>query len=84
MSGPIARRLVQSFQREKEQMNLIDQLTPKEYEVLTNMAEGSRYKEIAEKMGISVETVRTHIRRIYEKLQVKTKTEAVLKFIRRR
>lgn len=81
MSGPIARKIVQFFQRKQAAAKLIDQLTPKEYEVLDKMAKGSRYREIAEKMGIGVETVRTHIRSIYHKLQVNTKTEAVLKML---
>ena len=51
MSGPIARKVVQFFQRKKAQMELIEKLTPKEYEVLDNMAQGYRYKEIGEQMG---------------------------------
>ena len=46
-------------------------------------SQGFLYKEIAEKLGISYETVHTYIRRIYEKLQVRTRTEAVAKFLRR-
>ena len=78
MSGPIARKVVQFFQRRQATSKLISQLTPKEYEVLDHMAKGFRYREIAEKMGIAAETVRTHIRSIYQKLQVNTKTDAVL------
>lgn len=81
MSGPIARKVVQFFQRKQKQSALINQLTPKEYEILDNMAKGYRYREIAEKMGNSIETVRTHIRSIYDKLQVNTKTEAVVTFL---
>jgi DNA-binding NarL/FixJ family response regulator len=78
MSGPIARKVVQFFQRRQATSKLISQLTPKEYEVLDHMAKGFRYREIADKMGIGPETVRTHIRSIYHKLQVNTKTDAVL------
>ena len=51
--------------------------------LLDALAQGFLYKEIAEKLGISYETVHTYIRRIYEKLQVRTRTEAVAKFLRR-
>jgi len=51
--------------------------------VLDCLAKGFLYKEIAEKLNISYETVHTYIRRIYEKLQVRTRTEAVAKFLRR-
>ena len=52
-------------------------------QVLDLLSQGLMYKEIAEKLGISYETVHTYIRRIYEKLQVRTRTEAVAKFLRR-
>ncbi len=55
----------------------------REKEVLDCLAQGFLYKEIADKLGISYETVHTYIRRIYEKLQVRTRTEAVAKFLRR-
>jgi RNA polymerase sigma factor (sigma-70 family) len=58
-------------------------LSAREQEVLDHLSHGFLYKEIAEKMGISYETVHTYIRRIYEKLQVRTRTEAVAKFLRR-
>jgi DNA-binding NarL/FixJ family response regulator len=58
------------------------ELSPREREVLDLLAQGFLYKEIAEKLGISYETVHTYIRRIYEKLQVRTRTEAVAKFLR--
>ena len=55
----------------------------REAQVLDLLAQGLTNKEIAEKLGISYETVHTYIRRIYEKLQVRTRTEAVAKFLRR-
>jgi DNA-binding NarL/FixJ family response regulator len=58
------------------------ELSPREREVLDLLAQGFLYKEIADKLGISYETVHTYIRRIYEKLQVRTRTEAVAKFLR--
>lgn len=51
--------------------------------MLDCLSQGFLYKEIADKLGISYETVHTYIRRIYEKLQVRTRTEAVAKFLRR-
>ncbi len=96
MSAHIARKVVQSFQRPAsgappaaaqpppptEARAPAAELSPREREVLDLLAQGFLYKEIAEKLGISYETVHTHIRRIYEKLQVRTRTEAVAKFLR--
>jgi DNA-binding CsgD family transcriptional regulator len=56
-------------------------LSPREYEVLGLLAKGQQYKEIADTLSISGQTVRTHIRNIYEKLHVNSRTEAVLKFL---
>ncbi|HAV63258.1 MAG TPA: DNA-binding response regulator [Verrucomicrobiales bacterium] len=84
MSGPIARKVVQFFQRKGEDAAVLDQLTPKEYQVLDHLARGFLYKEIAQEMSITLETVRTHIRSIYQKLQVNTRTDAVLKWLGKR
>jgi DNA-binding NarL/FixJ family response regulator len=91
MSGTIARRIVQSLQRPRfEGTSLgagphgtggLPHISPREQEVLALLARGYRYKEIAESLGIHVETVRTHLRRIYEKLHVSTRTEAVVKYL---
>jgi DNA-binding NarL/FixJ family response regulator len=83
MSAHIARKVVQSFQRPAPVAQPTEELSPREKEVLDCLAQGFLYKEIAEKLGISYETVHTYIRRIYEKLQVRTRTEAVAKFLRR-
>jgi DNA-binding NarL/FixJ family response regulator len=83
MTAHIARKVVQSFQRPaSSSAQPADDLSPREKEVLDCLAQGFLYKEIAEKLGISYETVHTYIRRIYEKLQVRTRTEAVAKFLR--
>jgi DNA-binding NarL/FixJ family response regulator len=83
MTTHIARKVVQSFQRaEPVQAPPAETLSAREQEVLDHLSHGFLYKEIAEKMGISYETVHTYIRRIYEKLQVRTRTEAVAKFLR--
>ncbi len=79
MSPAIARLVVNSFQGQARQ-NISDrQLTTKEREVVDGLAAGLMYKEIAEKGGVSIGTVRVHIRNIYEKLQVNSRHEAVKK-----
>lgn len=83
MSTHIARKVVLSFQKPTNSIEQDADLSPREKEVLDCLAQGFLYKEIAEKLGISYETVHTYIRRIYEKLQVRTRTEAVAKFLRR-
>jgi DNA-binding NarL/FixJ family response regulator len=82
MTTHIARKVVQSFQRPAGSAQPTEDLSPREKEVLDCLAQGFLYKEIADKLGISYETVHTYIRRIYEKLQVRTRTEAVAKFLR--
>jgi len=83
MTTHIARKVVSSFQRTAASAQPTENLSPREQEVLDLLSQGLIYKEIAEKLGISYETVHTYIRRIYEKLQVRTRTEAVAKFLRR-
>ena len=83
MTTHIARKVVQSFRRAEPSPPPGEALSAREQEVLDHLSQGFLYKEIAEKMGISYETVHTYIRRIYEKLQVRTRTEAVAKFLRR-
>lgn len=84
MTTHIARKVVQSFQRPiAAATQPAEELSPREKEFLDCLAQGFLYKEIADKLGIGYETVHTYIRRIYEKLQVRTRTEAVAKFLRR-
>ena len=78
MSTQIARKVIASFQR-KDSIDDTDILTPKEKEILKALAKGLRYKEIANEMNIGMETVRSHARKIYEKLQVQSRTEALNK-----
>ena len=82
MTTHIARKVVLSFQRAAPAASPTENLSPREQEVLDSLSQGLLYKEISEKLGISYETVHTYIRRIYEKLQVRTRTEAVTKFLR--
>lgn len=80
MSSNIARKIVQSFQRFNSSPAEPDNLSPREREVLESLARGYLYKEIADLLHISVPTVNTHIRRIYEKLHVRSRSQAVAKF----
>ena len=83
MTAHIARKVVQSFQRSASESSATENLSEREQQVLDLLSQGLMYKEIADKLSISYETVHTYIRRIYEKLQVRTRTEAVAKFLRR-
>ena len=83
MSAHIARKVVQSFAKPAAAPSATENLSEREQQVLDCLAQGLMYKEIADKLGISYETVHTYIRRIYEKLQVRTRTEAVAKFLKR-
>ena len=82
MTAHIARMVVQSFLKPVSKSEPTAELSPREKEVLDHLSQGLMYKEISEKLGVSYETVHTYIRRIYEKLQVRTRTEAVAKFLR--
>jgi DNA-binding NarL/FixJ family response regulator len=87
MSRQIARRVVEFFQKVNElptdvqKPAVVVNLTEREKEVLAALAKGYAYKEIAGQLNISFETVRTHLRTIYEKLHVHSRTEAVLKYL---
>lgn len=78
MSAQIARKVISSFQMPalEEQIHL---LSKREHELLDLLAKGYRYKEIADKLFLSIETIRTHIRNIYRKLEVQSRTEALNK-----
>lgn len=82
MSSHIARKIVQSFQQPvPAAAEVAAGLSPREVEVLGLLAKGFLYKEIAEQMKISYATVHTHIRHVYEKLHVRSRTEAVAKHL---
>ncbi|MBS1650448.1 MAG: response regulator transcription factor [Bacteroidetes bacterium] len=78
MSSHIARKVVSSF-NDKSINKEIQKLTSREKEILSYLSKGYRYKEIADFLFVSTETIRTHIRNIYEKLQVNSRTEAINK-----
>jgi DNA-binding NarL/FixJ family response regulator len=87
MTTHIARMVVQSLQKPVASVPAsggdLAELSEREQQVLDLLAQGLIYKEIADKLNIGYETVHTYIRRIYEKLQVRTRTEAVAKFLQR-
>ena len=82
MSSSIARKIVQSFQRFSSNTAAEpDNLSPREREVFELVARGYRSKEIAKSLHIGLTTVHTHIRRIYEKLHVRSRSQAIAKFM---
>jgi DNA-binding NarL/FixJ family response regulator len=82
MTPQLARRVVQFFSKPNEKASPIAQLTTGENEFLDQLANGYAYKEIAERMKISIDTVRSYVRTVYEKLHVHSRTEAVVKYLR--
>jgi DNA-binding NarL/FixJ family response regulator len=80
MTGSVARKVLNSFARpsivKKEN---IEQLTERENEILQELVKGCSYKMIADKLELSIDTIRTHIKKIYKKLQVNSATEAIYK-----
>jgi len=84
MSPGIARRVLATFRRPATTAAAAQALSPRERDVLRLLADGHSYKTAAAALAVSLDTVRTHVRRIYEKLHVHSKTEAVTKAIRHR
>jgi DNA-binding NarL/FixJ family response regulator len=80
MSAPIARKVVQSFQATPARGDDSVALSQREHSVINGLAQGLAYKQIADELGVSIHTVRNYIRRIYEKLHVQSRSEAVAKF----
>lgn len=82
MSMQIARKVVAHFHQIAKPASDIEKLTPREQHILSLLANGSYYKEIAAELGISPNTVRNHLHEIYHKLHVQSRTEAVLKYLK--
>ncbi|MGC6466672.1 MAG: response regulator [Akkermansiaceae bacterium] len=81
MSAEIARRVVEAFHQQGEKDDLQEaNLSKRELEVLKLLSEGLANKEISDRLGISVDTVRVHNRNIYDKLHVNSRTQAAAKF----
>jgi RNA polymerase sigma factor (sigma-70 family) len=79
ISSQIARKVIEAFQLKENANEYFQTLSRREQEILEHLSKGYRYKEIADKLFVSIETVRTHIRNIYEKLQVNSRVEALKK-----
>lgn len=79
ISSVIARKVIESFRFDISVNEQFEKLSKREQEILEALHRGRRYKEIADQLHISIETVRTHIRNIYEKLQVNCRREALKK-----
>jgi DNA-binding NarL/FixJ family response regulator len=81
MSGQIARKVVRQFRQAEPLASEADKLAPRERQVLDHLASGFIYKEIADKMGISIETVKYYVKSIFKKMHVRSRTEAVVKLL---
>ena len=84
MSSPIARMVVRKFHEQGRMQQKLDQLTARETEILDHISRGLSTKEIAALLGLSDRTIGSHLRRIYDKLQVHSRTAALAKFMQRR
>lgn len=80
MTSNIARKVVQSFQQTTALSSEAESLSPREREVLNLLAHGYLYKEIAESLKVSLPTINTYVRRIYEKLHVRSRSQAVARY----
>ncbi len=81
MSGHIARKVVQYFNQRGGDDKEIDKLSSREREVLEHLSQGIAYKEIADQLSVSINTVQKHIKGIYGKLHVHSRGEAVAKYL---
>lgn len=82
MSAHIARQVVQFFHRSAPADAEAESLSPREREILDLLVRGLILKEVADQLGIGLETVRTHVTHIYQKLHVRSRAEAVVKYLR--
>jgi DNA-binding NarL/FixJ family response regulator len=83
MNGQIARKVVQYFNQQSKSAPELDALSARELEVLELLACGRLYKEISDTLGITLDTVRKHLQSIYGKLHVHSRTEAVVKYLKK-
>ena len=84
MTGEIARMVVETFQKPAARLTGSAELSSRETEILALLSEGLANKEIAARLGISYDTVRAHLRNIYEKLHVRSRSEAAIKYLQSR
>ena len=80
MSSQVARKVVESFRQATKTMESATSLSERETEILAQLSKGYANKEIADRMHVSLSTVRTHLRHIYEKLHVRSRAEAIVRF----
>ena len=80
MSLQIARKVINHFHGSRKADSEIEQLTNREQEILRLLAKGYMYKEIADQLGVTMSTIRTHVTAVYEKLHVHSRTEAAMKY----
>ena len=81
MSREIARKVIASFQEPATNVNEVEGLSPREHEILELLAAGFPNKQIAARLGLTDGTVRWHLRHVYNKLHVRSRMEAALKFL---
>jgi DNA-binding NarL/FixJ family response regulator len=81
MSSSIARKVVGSFQAAPKTANKDALLSSREQMILDCLSNGLTYKQVADKLGITIPTIRSYLRRVYEKLHVQSRTEAVAKYM---
>ena len=84
MTPSVAKKVLSSFSLPKENANTLSLISAREQEVLNLIIEGHSYKMIGHKLFISIDTVRSHIRKIYDKLHVNSKAEAISRALRKR
>lgn len=82
MTGEVARKVIASFRQGPVAPSATDKLTPREHAVLEQLANGLSAKEIASSLEISTDTVNVHLKHIYQKLHVRSRTEAVIAYLR--
>ncbi|HEX2100056.1 MAG TPA: response regulator transcription factor [Candidatus Synoicihabitans sp.] len=82
MSKEVARTLVDTFREPPQQEPKDEELTIREREILSLLSDGLLYKEIADRLMIKLDTVGTHVKNIYRKLHVRSRTEAAMKYRR--
>ena len=81
MSSEIARRVVESFRRCAKTRDEAPHLSPREEQVLELLSKGYSNKEIADQLALSIDTVRSHLKHIYDKMHVRSRTEAVARYV---
>lgn len=81
LSMRIARKIVDHFQKDKAAASDTGSLTKREYEILSLLAKGFLYKEIADRLQISMNTVRVHVQNVYEKLHVHSRSQAIMRYL---